>query len=204
VIGGTPDFIHYPADDLVFNILRDQPESSPTSSHQLPPPHADEEFRGDIVILKLVSGIRSEPFTVANYQDWVLNYQYESDDESDEESDEEDELTPLQALLLEKVITDFTTKNGREPTEEEMERLLEVMNEEAEAEEDPENAEEVVEMLKTQIRAAFQAQQGREPTETEWAVIMMKLTGEALPEEHQKPTSAVEPTEPIVYAEEDV
>ena len=110
-------------------------------------------------------------------------------------------------MLIEKVMTDFKEKNGREPTEDELNELLEVMNEQAEANDSPENAEEVVKMLMERVRPAFMAQHGREPTEEELAIVLAKLTGVELdmgeeePMDHQKPAAAVDAVE---YAEEEV
>merc|ERR1712205_125844 len=98
-------------------------------------------FKGDMLVLKLVGGITPEALTVAEYQDFVFACDAESDheeedsDESDEESCEEsdeegaDGMTPLEALLIERCITKFREEHGREPSDEELDNILQVMNE---------------------------------------------------------------------------
>ena len=92
----------------------------------------------------------------------------------------------MQALLLEKVISGFREKHGREPTDEELENLIDVMNEQAEAEEDTEQDEQVMEALEGHVRTTFESSQGRAPTDEEIEAIMAALTGQVtLPEEQE-------------------
>lgn len=196
VVGGTPDFLHYTQSDLIFNILRDQDESLSESLHELPAPHDETAVRGDILVIKLLGGIEPEAFTVGDFEEWRTSYVYEEEEtSSEEESEESDEegvegLNPLQALLMAKVIEGFREQNERDPTDEELDHLISVMNEQAEADEDPEHAEAVMEALQTQIATAFEQQKGRPPTDDEMQVILAKLTGAGFEEEdelEQKP-----------------
>ena len=84
-------------------------------------------------------------------------------------------------MLLDKVISGFRDQHGREPEEEELAKLLQVMNEQQEEDDcaDEEAEEMSLEMFLAQIRVTFQAQQGREPTDAEWDVIVEKLSGAA-------------------------
>jgi len=204
-IGGTPQFFHYPEDDLIFNAAREQDESLPFTQHQLLEPYEEENIRGDMLIVKLVGGVRPEGFTVADYEEWQENYEYEPDsDEDDEEESDEEGLTPLQALLLEKVISGFREKHGREPTDEELENLIDVMNEQAEAEEDPEQDEQVMEALEGHVRTTFESSQGRAPTDEEIEAIMAALTGQVTLPEEQEEKPPIAAVEAVDYAEEEV
>merc|ERR1711865_199537 len=194
VIGGTPKFYHYPSDDLIFNVLDGQLDSVPSSAIELPGPHKGSPVKGDVLIVKLVEGEHPKGFTKADYESWIQQYDdkiqidspYKHDDDeesdeeySDEESDEEGGLSTFQALLLDKVISGFRDQHGREPEEEELAQMLEVMNAQQEDDEEGEEEEMPLELFLAQIRTPFEAQQGREPTDAEWDVIVDKLTGGA-------------------------
>ena len=107
--------------------------------------------------------------------------------------------------MMAKVIDGFRDQNGRDPTDEELDNLISVMNEQAEADEDPEQAEAVMEALQTQIATAFEQQKGRPITDDEMQAVLAKLTGVGLEEEdelEQKPQMIVNPADN--YAEEEV
>ena len=68
-------------------------------------------------MLKLIGGVTPEAFTVADFESFVETYEYEEseDDESDEEDDEEEEdeeLSPFQALLIERAVAKFEEQHG--------------------------------------------------------------------------------------------